>query len=81
MRKVIGNIQGYDVIYVPEKQILFCKNTAVPYNLLREAVYGNLERYNIPQKNLVVRKDSSIIEFGCLRTTIEHAKEILANIH
>lgn len=81
MREVIGNIQGYDVVYIPEKEILFCKNTAVPYNLLKEAVYGNLERYNIPQKNLIIRKDSSIIEFGCLRTTIEHAKEILANIH
>lgn len=81
MRKIIGNIQGYDVIYIPEKQILFCKNTAVPQKFLEEAVYGNLERYNIPQKNLVIRKDGSIIEFGCLRTTMEHAKNILANIH
>lgn len=27
MRQIVGNIQGYDVIYVPEKKILFCKNT------------------------------------------------------
>lgn len=81
MRAIVGNIQGYDIIYIPEKDILFCKNTAVPYNLLKEAVYGGLERYNIPQKNLVIRKNKGIIEFGCLTTTIENAKEILANIH
>lgn len=81
MRKTVGNIQGYDVIYIPEKQTLFCKNTAVPINLIKEAVYGDFERYNIPQKNLTVRKDNSMIEFGCLRTTIEHAKEILDNIN
>lgn len=81
MKKTIGTIQGYDVIYVPERKILFCKNTAVPINLIKEAVYGGFERYNIPQKNLTVRKDNSMIEFGCLRTTIEHAKEILDNIN
>lgn len=81
MRVVVGNIQGYDVIYIPEKDILFCKNTAVPHNLLKEAVYGGLERYTIPQKNLVIRKNNGIIEFGCLITTTENAKEILANIH
>lgn len=26
MRETVGNIQGYDVIYIPEKQTLFCKN-------------------------------------------------------
>lgn len=81
MKRVIGNIQGYDVIYIPDKKILFCKNTAVPLDKLKEAIYGDYERYNIPQKNLVIRKDNSIIEFGCLRTTIEHAKEILDNIN
>ena len=64
MRQTVGNIQGYDVIYVPEKRILFCKNTAVPYDLLKEAVYGDMDRYNIPQKNLVIRKSGEIIEFG-----------------
>ena len=81
MRQIVGNIQGYDVIYIPERRILFCKNTAVPYNLLKEAVYGDMDRYNIPQKNLVIRKSSEIIEFGCLTTTIENAKNILTNIY
>ena len=80
MRETVGNIQGYDVIYIPEKHTIFCKNTAVPVDLIERAVYGSLDRYNIPQKNLTIRKDSSIIEFGCLRTTVEHAKEILASI-
>lgn len=81
MRQIVGNIQGYDVIYVPEKRILFCKNTAVPYDLLKNAVYGDMDRYNIPQKNLVIRKSGEIIEFGCLTTTIENAKNILINIY
>lgn len=81
MKKVVGNIQGYDVIYVPEKRVLFCKNTAVPYDLLKETVYGDMDRYNIPQKNLVIRKSGEIVEFGCLTTTIENAKNILASIH
>lgn len=50
MRQTVGNIQGYDVIYIPEKRILFCKNTAVSYNLLKEAVYGDMDRYNIPRR-------------------------------
>lgn len=81
MRQTIGNIQGYDVIYVPEKRILFCKNTTVPYDLLKEAVYGDMDRYDIPQKNLVIRKSGEIIEFGCLTTTIEKAKSILASVY
>lgn len=81
MKKIIGTIQGYDVIYIPERKILFCKNTAVPLDTLKEAVYGNLERYSIPQKNLVIRKDSGIIEFGCLKTTMEHARKILESIN
>ena len=28
-RYVVGEIQGYDVIYIPEKDIVFCKNTAI----------------------------------------------------
>lgn len=81
MRQTVRNIQGYDVIYVPERRILFCKNTAVPYDLLKEAVYGDMDRYNIPQKNLVIRKSGEIIEFGCLTTTIENAKNILTSIY
>ena len=81
MRQTVGNIQGHDVIYVPERRILFCKNTAVPYDLLKEAVYSDVDRYNIPQKNLVIRKSSEIIEFGCLTTTIENAKNILTNVY
>lgn len=81
MKKVIGTIQGYDVIYIPERKILFCKNTAVPLDALKEAVYGNLERYSIPQKNLVIRKSNGIMEFGCLRTTTEEARRILESIN
>ena len=81
MRQTVGNIQGYDVIYIPEKDILFCKNTAVSSKLLREALYGNLDRYNIPEKNLVIMKKGSIIKLGCLTTTIENAKKILTNIN
>lgn len=80
MRQIVGNIQGYDVVYIPEKRILFCKNTAIPYNLLKEAVYGDMDRYNIPQKNLVIRKSGEIIELGCLATTLENAKDILTSI-
>lgn len=33
-RYVVGEIQGYDVIYIPEKDIVFCKNTAIKLSVL-----------------------------------------------
>lgn len=33
-RYVVGEIQGYDVIYIPEKDIVFCKNTAIRLSVL-----------------------------------------------
>lgn len=38
MRQTVGNIQGYDVIYVPEKRILFCKNTAYGNNCQSKSI-------------------------------------------
>lgn len=35
MRKVVGSIDGYDVIYVEGKNVIFCKNTALPYPLIK----------------------------------------------
>lgn len=32
---IVGEVEGYPVIYIEEKDTIFCKNTAVKYSLLK----------------------------------------------
>lgn len=38
---IVGEVEGYPVIYIEEKDTIFCKNTAVKYSLLKR-LYDNL---------------------------------------
>lgn len=76
----VGEIQGYDVIYIPEKDVIFCKNTVVKYSVIRKIVKGSSSRDEIPEKELVITKDNSTIHFGCLTTTISNCNEIAKNV-
>lgn len=78
---VVGTINGYDVIYVPEKNKIFCKNTAVDYTLIEKLVRGSNMRETIPEKNLTITKDMGIVTLGCLTTTMENCLNIRKKVH
>lgn len=77
----VGEIQGYDVIYVPERNQIFCKNTAVNYSLIERIVRGSTMRETIPEKDLTITKDMGIVTLGCLTTTMENCLAIRRNVN
>ena len=78
-RKVVGKIQGYDVIYIPEKDIVFCKNTVVNYINTDRAINSSMSRDNVDNK-LTITKDNGMIYLGCLNTTRSNVSKILNQI-
>lgn len=76
----VGKIGIYDVLYIPEKDIIFCKNTTIKYPLIRKIIKSSLDRTEIPEKELVIIKDSNIIHLGCLTTTLENCENISREI-
>lgn len=80
MREIVGNIGSYDVIYIPEKDCCFCKNTVVPFALIQSIIKGDCCRGQIPEKNLTITKNNGIVCLGCLTTTMENMLQIEKNI-
>ena len=74
--EVVGRIQGYEVIYIPEKQLVFCKNTAIPLKIITEILKSGNQKNYIPAKKLWINKGNDIITFGCLTTTINNINTI-----
>lgn len=72
----VGEIQGHDVIYIPSKDVIFCKNTAVKFSVIEEIIRNNLERNEIPEKNLTIVKDNGTVSLGCLTTTMANCLDI-----
>lgn len=81
MPEKVGEIQGHDVLYVPERNQIFCKNTAVNYSLIERIVRGNSMRATIPEKTLTITKDMGIVTLGCLTTTMENCLNIRKNVN
>lgn len=79
MKQIVGTIQGYNVVYIPEKQVVFCKNTVCHLKDLESIVLGDLQRGEIPEKNLSITKDNGIVSFGCLTTTYDNCLKIRKN--
>lgn len=77
----VGTIEGYDVIYVEERDALYCKNTAVPFKVIEKIIKGNLDRDEIPEKNLVITKDNGTVSLGCLTTTMENCLDIRRSVY
>lgn len=77
----IGEIQGYDVLYIPEKDIVYCKNTAVKVSILDKVVKDSKDIGEIPEKNLTITKDNGTITFGCLTTTLDAYKKMKREIN
>lgn len=76
----VGEIQGCDVLYIPEKDIIFCKNTAIKVSLIVGALKSNMSVEEIPEKNLTIIKDNGTVTLGCLTTTMTNCKEIIREI-
>lgn len=76
----VGRIDGYDVLYLPEKDYLFCKNTVVTLEAMRSIITECKDRYVIPEKNLTIFISNNEIQFGCLTTTIDNCKNIYKTI-
>lgn len=77
----VGEIQGYDVIYVPEKDIVFCKNTTIKYPLIKRMIKSSMCREEIPEKELIITKNNGTIYLGCLTTTLSNCDKILREIN
>lgn len=80
-RVIVGNIQGYDVVYSLEVDYVFCKNTALPLCVMKDALKNNLDRVEIPEKNLVILFNGNIVDMGCLSTTRENLRNIAKEIN
>ena len=76
MQVIVGKIENYDVVYIPEKEIIFCKNTAVPYKTIRRLLKSSSCREEYPEKNLTITKNNSNVSLGCLNTTMSNIWEI-----
>ena len=76
----VGEIQGHDVIYIPSKDVIFCKNTAIKFSIIEKIIRSNLERCKILEKNLTIIKDNGIVHLGCLTTTMENCLNIRRRI-
>jgi hypothetical protein len=78
--EIVGKIEGYDVIYLPEKDILFCKNTTMPYKVMKAALLDcPVDRLELKEK-LTMTVSEGIVQLACLTTNIENVKEINKNI-
>ncbi len=84
-KHIVGNMEGNDVYYIPEKDLVFCKNTIIPYSLAKEAFNSSLTRKQL-KDDLYYTTDGYNITFGCLKTTkpefqqfIKHTEKIKLN--
>lgn len=75
-KHVVGNIEGYDVVYVDDRDTLFCKNTTMPYQVMKRLVQSSIDRQPL-KADLVYHRDGFLITLGCLTTTMEHCNEII----
>jgi hypothetical protein len=80
MSIVVGKIEEYDVLYIPEKDVLFCKNTTVSYDLLKAALIDRKFDRTQLKADLVLSVDSEIVTLGCLNTNLENCESIYQTI-
>lgn len=80
IKEIVGKIDEYDVLYLPEKDLIYCKNTTMPYSIMQEALIKSpLDRTEL-KKDLIVTINGESVQLACLTTTIENIKSINKNI-
>lgn len=78
---IVGEVEEYPVIYIEEKDTIFCKNTAVKYSLLKRLYDSPFSREKIEEKSLTITKEEHFVTFGCLTTTKEYCQTVIKNIN
>lgn len=78
--EIVGLIEGHPVIYVGDRDVVFCKNTCVSYARLLAIWKSSEDRHKLEDKSLIIQKDEHFITLGCLTATREQCKTILQNI-
>lgn len=77
----VGEINGNEVIYISDKDIIFCKNTAVKFPVIEYIIKNREDKGEIPEKNLTIIKDNEIVHLGCLTTTMENCLNIRRKVN
>ena len=77
---VVGEIEGYPVLYNPSKRHVFCKNTTINVDVIFRIMNSNTAHHRIESSKLSVFKFENTVNFGCLTTTQENVKNILKKI-
>ena len=81
MHVKVGEIQGYDVLYIPEKDSIFCKNTLLNFSLIKKIIRGSMDRTSIPEKEIVIIKNDNVVHLGCLTTTMQNCLDIIKQVN
>lgn len=77
---IVGKIENEDVLYILSKDILFCKNTTVPYDHIRKLLFINKVDKTQLKKDLEIYINKNTVTLGCLVTSMENCKQIYKNI-
>lgn len=76
----VGEIEGWPVLYNPEKQRLFCKNTSISLDIIEQMLKSPLSRERNEEKNLTVIKMNNVVHLSCLTTTTANISNIRKSI-
>ena len=76
----VGEIEGWPVLYNPEKQRLFCKNTSISLDIIEQMLKSPLSRERNEEKNLTVIKMNNVVHLSCLTTTTDNISNIRKSI-
>lgn len=77
---VVGQIEEYDVLYVIEKDLIFCKNTAIPFEKIKSLIKSSIDRESL-KSDLVYTRRGSTITLGCLITDIGNCHQIIKTVN
>lgn len=72
----VGKIEGYPVLYLPERDLVFCKNTVLPFKKMQSILHSSRSKHEIPEKQLSITKLDSTVTLGCLITPEYNLRKI-----
>ena len=76
---IVGQTNGFPVIYDRGKDTVFCKNTVVSREPLFQAFKSKFDRVNI-NNDLVLRRHAGGYTLACLELTFKEVKQLILNI-
>lgn len=78
--EVVGEIEGYPVLYNPDKRHVFCKNTTVDFDVMVKIIQSNTASHRIESSKLSITKLGNTVTLGCLTTTLSNIRNIINQI-